>query len=347
MTLTPSAVEAALAQVSVEFLQQYQNTKTIWDKLGSLPVKKTIHANQRYVEVPMIVSNGEVLTWDEYNDLGGSEAITIPARLKVKGIDWKINLKRGAYESAVQEGTSEYLELQRLILDNMGAKDKKLDTLCTTGYTAASDRDYDPDFVAPLSLSSTGTASDPQDMCDSAGTANNYGTVNFSGSGVTANAIENSILTDIITFQGKVDDYSDGTLLKFDGTDQFALFMNPQALTRIEKSKVYNGSDYESMTYGEVLDSLNVVRYPTHRLTWGGAVDDTTTYILMPNLMDNIYFKWINGKEFKTDPWDTSYTNATLRAHGKFITCAKPYSFDAGSTIEKAVIRSTITPIGS
>jgi hypothetical protein len=338
-----------LNALTADWFQQNPQAPPLVDRLGRVTLSSKINANSRYVDYDMLLSTGEVLASDEFNNLGGSSTISKAGLAKTKLFDWKIQLPRREFLETVQAGSSAQVRLQELLKANAGAYYKKIDGWVTTGPTIATDIDYDPEWRSPLAAkAATGTINTPQDMNDTPGTAQNKSTTNFTGAGITINAIESTFGTDIQAFGNKVDTYSDRTLLRNDGSDRFTAFVNPAFKILLDTTSTYIGSGiYGTQTFAQKLAAMGVDLYPTNRLTWTGLTDATTNYVLVPNISENIFFAWLPGAQYRVDPWDETYEQASLRGWGIGVAFAKPWSFDAGTTIEKAVRITTVTPSGA
>ena len=338
-----------LNKLTANWFSENPSPPPIVEKFGKLNLPAVVDINSPVVPFDVILANGEVLASAEFTLASSTEAAAKTGQARTKWFGWNVKLPKREYLAAASGNTSAAERISELLKRNTSATRKKIDAWCTTGPTLASDRDYDPLWVAPLGVRDTTseTYSDPQDMNSTAGTVNDKSTTNFTGAGITANALQATVAADIGAFASKVDSYSDMQLLKGGGRDKFTMFVHPRFKWLMETNNVYDGSNYLPVTFAEQLRKMGVEMYPTHRVSYTGAVDATMTYILVPNIEENILFSWLPGAEYKVEPWDVGPLSATLMGWGVCACVAKPHTFDGGSTIEKAVRNTSVTPIGA
>jgi hypothetical protein len=193
MTKYNSAIHALNEMIAKQFSES-PSIRPLYERFGqaTLPSNK-VSLSDRFVDLDVLLTTGEVLAKDEFNSLGGVETIAKSGRIKAKLFDEPINIPKLAAREILQGGdTAEGIKFRKSLTDGQDALLRKIVTWITAGPTIATDKDYDPDWHAPLAArnTTTETIADPQDMSIAAGTDTDSSTVNFWGAGKTVESLE-------------------------------------------------------------------------------------------------------------------------------------------------------------
>jgi hypothetical protein len=340
-----------LQQIIAKQFSEADPLPPLYERFGSVQLPSSVSLSSKFVDLDVILTSGEVLAKDEFSSLGGVEAISKSGRIKAKLVDEPFRIPKLEARDIIKGGdTAAAIKFRRMLEDAKSALIRKICAWIAAGPTIATDKDYDPDFIAPLKARDTTseTLYDPQDMSIAAGTDTNSSTVNFTGAGKTVSNIETTIAVDMVNFGTKIDSFSDRTLLHNDGTDVFTIFVNPAFARLLAANRDYvAASVLDSDTYANKLKNMGVDLFPTPRLTWTGAVDATSVYAMVPNIKENLFLSFLPDGQPQVDPLIEQENSYFGRVWAKFVTFAKPHTFDGGSTIEKAVARRTVTPNGA
>jgi hypothetical protein len=342
---------AGLQQIIAKQFSEADPLPPLYERFGTVQLPSNIDLTARFVDLDVILTSGEVLAKDEFSSLGGVEAIAKSGRIKTKLVDIPFQIPKLEAKSILANPSGgPGIKFRRMLDDAKSALIRKICAWIAAGPTIATDKDYDPDYIAPLKARDTTseTLYDPQDMSIVAGTDTNSGGVNFTGAGKTVSNIETTIAVDMVNLGTKVDTFSDRSLLHNDGSDKWTLFVNPAFAQLLKANKDYVAAAVlDSDTYANKLAAMGVDIFPTARLAWTGAVDATSVYALVPNVKENLFLAFLPGGQPQADPLLEETNRYTGRVWAKFVAFAKPHTFDGGSTIEKAVARRTVTPNGA
>lgn len=341
----------ALNQIMVNQFDEQPAVEPLYMKFGQATLPNNIDLDSMFVDVDVLYSSGEVLAKDQFNSLGGISTISKSGRVKAKLFDAPFVITKMEAKAILNNPSGQAaIRYSRMLSDAMGALDRKLTAWITAGGTIATDRDYDPDWHAPLAARDTTseTINDPQDMSTSAGTDTDSSAVNFTGAGVTVMNVASTFSLDKNLFANKIDTLSDKMLVRGDGTDVFTVFAHPGFIDILKSyNELLAASTYSTKTYAEHLAAQNIELFPSPRFSWTGAVDATTVYAMVPNIKENIFIAFLPGGQPQADEIQDMGDYFQGRVWCKAVSFAKPHTFDGGSTIEKAVARRSVTPIGA
>jgi hypothetical protein len=185
-------------------------------------------------------------------------------------------------------------------------------------------------------------------MSTAPGTSTDYSTVNFSGAGKSVDAIGKIFSIAKVHLSTFLDDFSKRGLLRNDGTDRFTSFVNPAFLSVLQAYKPdVAAAVLGARTYTEDLTAIGVDLMGTTQLTWTGAIDATTNVIMVPNISQEIAMAFLPGGQPQAEPLKELENHYYTRLWCKLVCAAKRHTFDAGTTVYKAVAHFTVTPNGA
>jgi hypothetical protein len=317
---------------------------SILDDFGKLEYNgEKITIDTRWVPFDAFEWSGVVKAYDEFIDSLQTEMKTSPGMVKTKMFQWGIELRKRRFLDIAQNPYTASL-VQKAMDKNDKAMAVKIAKWCSAG-PLVTDTDYDIEWAAPIALRSAAagnTVSKPQDMCDTPGTANNLAAAVMTGGSHTANFLQATVYKDIETFSSKINSSTDEMLINNDGSDMFDWFVNPRFAQMLKNNYVWDGTNYLSKTFAEDLAGHNVRLRPTNRVSYTYTTTNTMTGILVANLKENVLFSWVSP--YTVDEWTVTPTKASTIGWGIGIAAACPHTFDEGTTWEKAVIHTTVTP---
>lgn len=313
----------------------------ILSKFGHLDVSD-MAVNEKYIQFEALLKASNIMWSDELGYIAGSSKY-VPTIRKAKFVYWGVNVKEADYLALEAGHSPTKQKLAAEIQSHESRMRKELVDWCVgyTGTAATTGIQSDLDWIYPMKKkAATGTATDPEDICTTAGTVEDYTAVNLTGSNKSVGFIKKTFGASIQEFLGQRDTTTGETMLKNDGTDSFTVLCSPILINDLKTLHPTNGTDDQyALTYMDEASKLNIEVLPSYNVdsAYDNTEDGTIEYVMVANIKDNFKIGWV--KPYTVDPWRRVETDALTsfkrRGWAKLVAFARPYYI--GGTWVKAM----------
>ncbi len=301
--------------------------------------------NQKYVQMEVILKKTKTL-WQDYLAFIGGESTLAPLIHKAKFLVGGVNVSEEDLRALEGGHSATAQRIKGEIQTAESSMNVKLAAVCQGYVTANTGIDGDTDWIYPLKAkAATGTATDPEDICTTAGTVQDYTAHLMTGSNKTSNFVNSTFGNSIEQFMAQRDSTTGETMMHFDGTDSFTCFMHPTAIKDLSTFHPTNGTFDLSVTYLDEITKIGVELVPSWEVdaSYGSAEDGTVPYIMCLNMQENFKIGYV--QPYTVDPWVKIMKDNVLtynkRLWMKVIAFAVPYYIN--STWAKAMHAANFT----
>lgn len=300
----------------------------ILQKFGHIDVSD-VAINEKYVQFEALMKKSNVVWSDKLGYVAGASKYK-PTLRKAKFVYWGCNVDETNFK-ALEAGHSPTKQKYQSEIQGHESRIRKEMVDWCTGYTTSTTGKFaDLDWKFPfVKKAATGTPTDPEDICSTAGTVQDFTSYNLTGTNKSTGFIKDTFGRSIQYFMEQRDSTTGETMLKNDGTDSFTVLMNPIGINDLKLIHPTDGTNDQDIKYIDELSGLNVEVLPCYNIdtSYDTTEDGTIEYVMAANIKDNFKIGWV--APYTVDPWQRVQTESSVsfvkRGWAKLIAFARPY----------------------